>query len=203
MAKGIRQGISTIGVSQEDLVNFLENVKDIVNELQADHATLIAFETGDAIINATALSTGSTAENVATTAFQYKIDGVTYTKAAVTAGTAFTDADTINTGAAAGIFWGAWILQINAAGTISTHAVGADQVYTTEAAAIAALPVADAGNVAIGYVTIAATEDADWVAKTDDVTDGSDNTSVTFYNTASNVPATLTNSTALTLDKNT
>ena len=137
----------------------------------------------DSVINAPTLSTGSTAENVATTAFQYRIDGVTYTKAAVTAGTALGITDTINTGAATGTFYGGFLAQINAAGTISFVAAAADQVYTSEAAAEVAIraTAATAGSVIIGYFVVGATADADWVAGTDDLTAASDCTSVTYW----------------------
>lgn len=200
MAETLEFGITENGVNQGDLVKYLNNIKDLVNELKADHASFRSLASGDAIINATTLSVGSTAENVASTAFQYKIDGVTYAKAAVTAGTAFSAADTINTGAATGFFWGVWAVQINAAGTISTKSPASDQVYATEALAIAALPAADAGNVVIGYVTVNSNEDVDWVAQTDDLTDASDCLEANFYSTATSIPAALTNSTDLTLD---
>jgi hypothetical protein len=137
----------------------------------------------DSIINAPTLSTGSTAENVATTAFQYRIDGVTYAKAAVAAGTALGITDTINTGAASGIFYGGFACQINAAGTISFKAAAADQVYETEEEARAAAEAitATAGNVIAGWFVVGATADADWVAGTDDLTPASDCTSVTYY----------------------
>lgn len=137
----------------------------------------------DSIINPTTLSTGSTAENVATTAFQFRIDGVSYAKAAVTAGTALGITDTINTGAAAGSFFGGFAAQINASGTISFKSVATDQVYTSEAAAeVAARAIAaTAANVIIGWFVVGATTDADWVAGTDDLTAASDCASVTYW----------------------
>lgn len=187
--------------------------KTLTDELHDDHATnkshmdalkaalnsVIGALTADGIINATALRVGSTPEQIASTAFQYRIDGVPYHKAAVAAGTAFTAADTINKGAAAGFFWGIWAVQIDAAGTISTKSPAADQVYTSEALAIAALPAADAGNVVIGYVTVKTKENVGWVAKTDDLTDANDCTKANFYNTASSIPAVVATSAAATL----
>jgi hypothetical protein len=171
---------------------------ELSNEIKADYNALQAILTTDNIITATALSTGSTPENIASTAFSYRIDGAPANKAAVAAGTAFSAADTINTGAAGGVFWGVWLVQIDIAGTISTKPGGglSDQVYASEVLAIAALPAATAANAAIGYVTIAATAGADWVAITDDITDGSDNTSVDFYNTAATVPTSVSSSDA-------
>lgn len=178
---------------------FLEQPNYLASVLESILADLTALKTsldttntavtelqgviGDGILTTSTLSAGSTAENIATTAFTYRIGGTTYRKAAVAAGTAFTAADTINTGAAVGTYWGVWLVQINAAGTITTKPGGglSDQVYANEAAAVAALPAPDDSNVAVGFVTIAATADADWVAQTDDITSGSDNTSTTFY----------------------
>jgi hypothetical protein len=169
----------------------LTNIKTYLNALRT-------FLAGDAIINPTVVSIGSTPENVATTAFQFMINGVTEHKAAVSAGTAFTDADTINTGAAAGSYWGAWLIQIAAGGTITTHSVGADQVYANEAAAIAALPAAEAGNVAIGYVTVNATTDGTWTAGTDDLTGGSDCASATFYSAVTDIPVAISDTPSAT-----
>lgn len=67
--------------------------------------------------------------------------------------------------------WGAFRVQMNAAGTISTK--GAASAYATEALAIAALPAVDAGNVSLGYIAVQA-KGATWTANTDDMTDGSD-----------------------------
>jgi hypothetical protein len=174
--------------------SYLESLLDsVLTDLTSLKASLDATNThlgADGIITPTVLDPGSTTSQIETTAFTYRIDGMPYAKAAVTAGTAFTAADTINVGTATGTFWGVWLVQINAAGTISTLPGGglADQVYTTEAEAIAALPDPTAANVAIGYLTIAATADAAWTAQTDDIVSGSDNTSVTFYPAVTSVP---------------
>jgi hypothetical protein len=140
---------------------------------------------GDYILNPTALSTGSTPEEIASTVFEYRINGATYSAAAVE--TAFTAADTINTGTAAGSFWGIWLVQINALEVISTKSPSADQVYTTEALAIAALPAVDTDNVSMGYVVVQSNSGAAWTAQTDDLTAGSDCLDVNYYNTASAV----------------
>jgi hypothetical protein len=175
----------------------LDSANAAITELMTVTDNTTTHLTEDGIITPTVLDPGSTTHQIESTAFTYRIDGMPYAKAAVTAGTAFSAANTINTGAAAGIYWGVWLVQINAAGTISTKPGGglADQVYTSEALAIAALPAADAGNVAMGYLTIACTTDVDWVAQTDDIVSGSDNTSVTFYPAAATVPSALTEST--------
>lgn len=122
-----------------------------------------------------------------TTTAIYAIAGVFYAKAA-TDNLVFAAADTINTGAAAGQFWGVWLVQINAAGAISTKSPAADQVYASEALAIAALPAPDAGNVQIGYITVQTKANIDWVANTDDLTAASDCGAANFYD-APAVPA--------------
>lgn len=42
MAATLETDIKVNGMSQIDLVRYLQNVRDVVNELQADHATLLA-----------------------------------------------------------------------------------------------------------------------------------------------------------------
>jgi len=138
----------------------------------------------DGLVSASILSVGSTAEKIASTAFQYHISGLIYSKAAVAAGTVFSAADTINNAAGAGLFWGIWAVQINAAGTISTKSPSSDQTYANEAAAIAALPAADTGNVRIGYVTVQSKDTTKWTAQTDDLTPASDCQDSNFYSSA-------------------
>lgn len=123
-----------------------------------------------------------------TTEAIFRIGGLPYTKAA-TDNLVFSAADTINTGSAAGDYWGIWLVQINAAGTVSTKSPAADQVYASEAAAIAALPTADANNIQIGYITVEANNGTDWVANTDDLTAASDCQAANFYDLPA--PATL------------
>lgn len=47
MARTLLSNITENGVSQGDLVKFLNNVVDVVNELQADHATFITLTTAN------------------------------------------------------------------------------------------------------------------------------------------------------------
>ena len=86
--------------------------------------------------------------------------------------------------------FGAILMQVSSAGVLSSKAVGADQAYDTLDLAIAALPDADAGNQAFGYVTIEAGV-APWVGKTSDMTDGSDLTAATFVDLAVDTIATV------------
>lgn len=130
-----------------------------------------------------------------TTSAIYTIAGLAYTKAA-TDNLVFSAADTINTGAAAGTLWGIWLVQIDAAGAISTKPGAADMTYANEAAAIAALPAVDASNVQLGYITVQALEATDWVANTDNLTVGGgagNCTARSFYDlpAAKSLPAAL------------
>jgi hypothetical protein len=101
------------------------------------------------------------------TAFTYVIDGVPYSVDAAT-GLEFSAANTINTGAAASALWGAWLFQINAAGTISTKPAGglSDQIYATGQEALDALPDVDSGNIAIAYLSLNAGANDDFICNT-------------------------------------
>jgi hypothetical protein len=161
--------------TQRALYELFESIRSELAELKTD-----------SVINAPILGVGSTAENVATTTFQYRIDGVPYLRLAVLAGTALGITDTINTGTATGTFYGGFAEQVNISGTLSFKSVATDQVYTSEAAAeVAARTItADANSVIIGYFVVGAAADSAWTAGTDDLTAGSDCTSVTFWSAA-------------------
>lgn len=120
------------------------------------------------------LAIDATAEKFkTTTTATFTVGGWQTTKAAQTA-VLFTAAHTVT----ASLF-GVVLVQVNAAGTISTKVPSATQAYASAAAAFAALPAPDAGNVALGYIAIA-NNAGDWVANTDDLTNGSDLTTATF-----------------------
>jgi len=86
----------------------------------------------------------------------------------------FSAADTINVGAETNTFYGAWLVEVNASGVVATKPAGGlvDQVYEASATAIAALPAATAGSVALGYilVTLEATAGESFTANTDALT---------------------------------
>ncbi|MCG7853059.1 MAG: hypothetical protein MIO92_11115, partial [Methanosarcinaceae archaeon] len=164
-------------LNQKEYTDYLENY-------------LITALLGDYVSKATTLSVGSTAENIANTACRYRVNGTSYTASANAVGTAFTSADTINTAGSTGLYWGVWAVQINSSGTISTKSPSSNQVYTTEALAIAALPSADTDNVILGYVTVNSLSHTAWTAGTDDLTDGSDCTEANFYNSVTGVDNT-------------
>jgi hypothetical protein len=126
-----------------------------------------------------AVSAVDDAEIKTTTTAYYKINGIQYSKAA-TDELPFSAADTINTGEAAGDYFGVWLVQINAAGVISTKSPAADQVYESAEAALEALPAVDSGNVALGSIVIGANTDSKWTAQTDDLVAASDCASITI-----------------------
>jgi hypothetical protein len=140
---------------------------------------------GTSIIAPTTLAIGSTATNVANTAFTFRIAGMPYAKAAVAAGTALGLTGTINTAGATGVFFGGFVAQISEAGTITFKQVAADQVYTSAAAAeVAARAIAPtAANIIIGGFVVEAKADTKWTAGTDDLTPASDCTAVTYWST--------------------
>lgn len=109
----------------------------------------------------------------------YNVYGVPCSKAPATA-IAFTAAHVVSAAK-----FGVVLIQINAAGTPSSKVPLATQAYTSAALALAALPAPDAGNVALGYIAIAAGVAA-WTATTDDMTNGSDVTTATFVSAPAN-----------------
>ncbi len=130
------------------------------------------------------LAIDATPEKFKTTSIAaYRIGGVVYTKAATTA-IVFTAAHVVTASKFAVI-----LIQINAAGTVSTKVPLATQAYNSAPLALAALPSPDAGNVSLGYIAIAA-KAATWTANTDDLTNGSDLTTAAFVDSdeATTVP---------------
>lgn len=102
------------------------------------------------------------------------INGISHVKAATTA-IVFSAAHVITASK-----FGVVLVQINAAGTISTKVPLATQAYDDAPTALGALPAPDAGNVALGYIAIA-NDAGDWTANTDSLTD--DVTSAAFTDT--------------------
>lgn len=181
-------------------------ISDIWDAIRTDIAALFAntdsidtASKSDAVINASTLTTGSTPENIATTAFQFRIDGVSELKAAVTAGTA-PQAATVNVGTASGFFFGGLAVQVNTGGTISTLPASGDQVHATAAAALAAAQAITptAGYVKIGYAVVAANEDSAWTGGTDNLTPASDCLTVSYSSVAATQSVTAASSQTLT-----
>jgi len=201
MATSIKERINAVSDTRTRMALY-----DIWTAIRTDIAALYAntdsidtASKGDSIINASTLAIGSTPENVSTTAFQFRIDGVTETKAAVTAGTALTAA-TINTGTAVGTYMGGFLIQITTGGTISSLPSGTDQVHTTVAAALAAAQAITptAANVAVGYVVVTANADSAWTAGTDDLTPASDCLTAAYTSASATQSVTAASSQTLT-----
>lgn len=102
----------------------------------------------DGVFTEANLAIGSTPANVATAAFSYSINGTTYSKGAVAAGTApGNDVVPINT-------FGAVALDIGADGTIDAVEAPANSTgYASAALAVAALPLPADAHIRLGYVT--------------------------------------------------
>lgn len=136
------------------------------NDLYGEADLLISI-VPDGILSDPLLAIDATPEKFKTTnAITFTIAGVPLAKVA-TAAIVFSGAYVI-TGANR---WGAFRVQMNAAGSITTK--GAASNHLSEALAIAALPAVDAGNVSLGYISVQA-KNATWTANTDDMTAGSD-----------------------------
>lgn len=145
--------------------------KNMINQLKS-----VANGIVSGLKTATTLSIGSTPANVASTAFGFKVNGVSYYKAAVAAGTA-PAAEAIPQAK-----YGLWRFEIGADGTIDVAGAAANTTgYATEALAIAALPATSADHVSMGYVT---------VTKSDGIFTGGTtafnaaNVTATYYSTA-------------------
>lgn len=207
MAETLEQNIERGGFWGGDLVKYLENVKDLVNELQTDHAT---FKTvvdniktalqGNYVIGVPALAIGSTPTAVATALFHYMIGGKHYIKAAVAAGTAPGN-DVIPQGT-----YGAVAFDIGADGTLDAIEATANATgYASAVLAVAGLPTAAAGHARVGWVT-ATKSDGNFTFGTTEL--GAANTTVAYTDATtlansitSSTPSSLSNSTALTLNK--
>lgn len=109
---------------------------------------IIAKLQGSYPVTKTGLSIGSTATAVASAALDFNIDGVRYSKAAVTAGTAPGN-DIIPED-----LYGAVALDIGANGTIDVIEAPQNSTgYPTAAAAVAALPAPAASHARLGTVS--------------------------------------------------
>jgi hypothetical protein len=221
MAETLDHDIVKSGVWQGDLVKFLMNVRDIVNELQADHATFKAVvDEKKTLLDQLrktqlyacfgnpgfAIDTNFDVKNA--TEVYYTNGGTLKTLAADS------NFDTGTTKTITASKFGAATLSVNASGTgVVTWASGAG--YDSEAEAIAALAAVPATDTALGYFTVQA-HASGFTAGTDALTTGTGGnvaTATTYYNSinpntaqigsavSTSAPATLTNSTALTLSK--
>lgn len=200
MAELLREHIRETGYQDGDLVRLLGNLRDLANELQSNYAALRTAMVANGLLAIGTLAIDATAEKFKTTTPSVvRIAGVAYPKAATTA-IVFTTGHIISA-----TKFGVVLIQQNAAGTIGSKVPSSTQAYNSAPLALAALPAADTGYVALGYIAIAAGAGS-WTANTDDLTNGSDVTTAAF-NDATPLPAflttvaALTNSTPITLDK--
>lgn len=132
-------------------------------------------------ITSPVLSAGDTSEQVANELFYYRVSSVNYSKAAVPAGSVFSNAHIISASK-----YGAIRIFVNAAGAISTDVPLATQAYTTALAAITAadLVAIPRNNIQIGMIVIQNDGNL-WTANTDDLINASDVTLAAFYSTTS------------------
>jgi len=215
----VTEAITNVSKKPKSAVYTLaELVNDLValaNEMRTDHATTLALTTAlktlanaiQVYISDGLLQIGTLAANASgaapfktTTVRIFTIAGLPYTAASATA--AFSTAYTINaTGGNAATLWGAFLIQCPATGTMVTRCVADDQVYTTEALAIAALPTPVTAHVQIGYITVKTSASTTWTANTNQLVVGSC-AAVNFYDlpVAKTVPAVVTVSSPATLD---
>jgi hypothetical protein len=152
-----------------------------VKEIQAITNTA-APHLNDGILQIGTLAISDTTDQYQTTTELYfKLDGLQH-MLAVTNNLEFASAYTVNTAAAASALYGAF--KIEATGlvtpTITGKASGADQVYTTAAAAVAAMPATTAGSMYIGHIIVQSNVSAGWTANTDDLVAASDCLTVSF-----------------------
>ena len=159
-------------------------------KLQGSHTAQIDSVTG--VVTNPALAIGSTATNVANGAFIFMIGGTNYTQAALATGSTFTAAHRVTAGK-----YGVVLVYVNAAGAISTQVPLSTQAYNTAALAHAASDAMLTGAgvnpniVNIGRILIAA-GGADWVANTNNLTNGSGLTTATFTSVTSTFQDILT-----------
>lgn len=180
-AKVIR-GLKRLRLTLADLAT------DLTGSTNAVSTKFNAFRTylGDGVLQIGTVVIDAVPEKFKTTTTAlFRITGVGYSKAAATA-IVFSGASTINNAQASGTgHWGAFLVQINAAGVVTTkHAAytsGTDQDYATQALAAAALPAPDAGNVALASIRVQVkTGGTKWTEATDDLTPASDCTTAVF-----------------------
>jgi len=142
MVETLIQPVTENGMNQGDLVKFLKNVRDLVNEMQA-------LVISDTLQSLPVLAVGSTATAVSNGAFNFQINGRSYAKAAVAAGTAPGN-DVVPQST-----YGAVAFDIGINGTIDVIEAGANATgYATAVLAIAGIAAVAADHVRMGTVTV-------------------------------------------------
>jgi hypothetical protein len=209
MAETLQNNVEETGYWDGDMVKVLKNLRDVVNELQTDHATtktavdLLTHRANNYVLGETspvlAIDTNFDVKNTETIVFV--AEGVKYT---LGDNTSF---DTGTTKTITGSQWGAFIVE---AATASTGSVQwAASSYASEALALAAAKALTptASKCTIGVVTVQA-HASGFTAGTDALatgTGGNVAAATNYYDLANSIfasgPAALTNSTAITLNK--
>jgi type IV pilus biogenesis protein CpaD/CtpE len=217
MTLPLERALTATGMNEGDVYRLLSNLVDLINELQEDHATLRAAITAnktlanavqasfkDGLLAIGTLAIDATAEKFKTTSTAVvRIGSIQYSKAAETA-IVFSASHVVSASK-----FGVILVQMTAAGVVSTKVPSGTQAYNSAPLALAALPAADSAKIALGYIAIAA-KAATWTANTDDLTNASDLTTATFIDAtpltaftdaavSDSAPDALTNSTALKL----
>jgi hypothetical protein len=145
MTVALQNDITELGMDQGDLVRFLQNVRDSVNEMRTGLGTALQ---GNYLLSTPGLAGGSNADDVANIAFSFSIGGVVYNKAAITTGTGPGN-DVVPED-----LYGACAFDIGADGTVdAVEATDNATGYASAALAAAGLPAAAAGHARMGYVT--------------------------------------------------
>lgn len=191
-AKVARNTISVgliTAVSQAQVLHYLAKVGYAfrVTDVQAYCLLLAGNVTARVIIvndnqtiGAVGLAIDAVDQKFQVSQFYYDVNGTPFKKAAATA-IVFSAAYTVNNAAAAPQVWGAFLVQIDNAGAVTTLAHAADQTYASEATAIANLPAAATNKVAIGYITVKSKASTKWTANTDGLDSGAEADTVNFY----------------------
>lgn len=134
------------------------------------------------LVSGAALAIHSTPTQFAVGAFRARVGGIFVEKAAAT-GITFSAAHTVTAD-----LHGCITVQMNNAGTISTKVPAATQGYASAQLALDAKVAADSDKVEIGHILIA-NNAGDWVANTDNMTNGGNVTTATFTSRAVTVVA--------------
>lgn len=148
--------------------------EDMPRDILIDTGVLY-YNNAAGVFSEAGLAKDSVPEKFKTTnTVRYRIGSTNYSSPAQSALT-FTSAHVINASK-----FGIILIQIDDDGLITTKVPVSPQVYTSAAAALAAKPAADTGNIELGYLEIANSAGGAWTANTDDLTDGSDLTTAAF-----------------------
>ncbi len=167
------------GSRRDELVQFNNSVADATATMSAFYDAVVLAWLGVGPNTAAApMAIGSTDTRVGTAAVTFTILGVPVNKAVSDAGTSFGALGTIPAST-----WGVIAVDVVAAGTVTYLSGAANYTtgYTTEAAAIAALPSRIATKARLGYLTILASAST-WVAATDALQGGSTGNPATTTN---------------------